>query len=57
MGAGGGSMGETVKVQRKGGSLQTTIPKSLARVLDIEEGDTLEVTLDEDKRIVLQQTF
>lgn len=50
-------MAEEVKVQEKGGSLQATIPRSLARVLDIEQGDMLHVSLDEEKRIVLQPTI
>jgi len=41
-----------VKVVRVGNSLRMTIPKEVTRALDIEEGDTLEVGLNDHSIIV-----
>ena len=42
----------TVKVVKVGNSLRMTIPKEVARALEIKEGNTLEVGLDDHSMIV-----
>jgi len=43
------------KVFKSGGSLRVTIPKPIAETLEIEEGSTLEIWVN-DKQIVIEKT-
>jgi antitoxin component of MazEF toxin-antitoxin module len=40
----------------EGNQLTITIPSEFARILSIDRGDTVKVTLEKDKRIVVEAT-
>jgi len=49
------SMALVRKVRKIGSSLTITFPSHVAQMFDIKEGDWMEYTLVEDKKIVLEK--
>jgi hypothetical protein len=52
------SVAEYRKVQRKsdGDTLLITIPNAFARIIPLKKSDTVKMTLEDSKRIVVQRT-